>query len=102
MAKKSLEPLTEPMYYVLLSLYRKDFCGADLSSYVQELTDGRVRLGPGTLYTILSLFQKEKLIYKVLSEGRKITYGITQEGKELYENEMKRLRKCLEDAERSV
>ena len=101
MAKKSLDPLTEPMFYVLLSLYRKDLCGADISSYVQELTDGRVRLGPGTLYTMLSLFQKEKLICKVFSEGRRITYGITPEGKELYENEVRRLRKCLSDAERN-
>ena len=102
MAKKALDPLTEPMFYVLLCLFRQDFCGADIASYVQEITDGRVKLGPGTLYTILSLFQKEKLIYKVSSEGRKITYGITAEGRELYENEVQRLRKCLQDAESNI
>ena len=59
MAKKSLEPLTEPMFYILLCFHRSDMCGTEISSYVNDLTDGRVKLGPGTLYSLLSLFQAE-------------------------------------------
>jgi len=101
MAKKSLDPLTEPMFYILLCFHRGEMCGVDITNYIDRLTDGRVRPGPGTLYTILSLFQQEKVIEKVSSEGRRITYRITDKGEEIYRNEVARLRKCLEDTEKN-
>ena len=55
-------------------------------------------MGPGTLYTILSNFQKEGLIDRVSSEGRKITYSITETGRSIYEAEIKRLKQCIADA----
>lgn len=99
MAKKSLYPLTEPMYYVLMCFHRSDMCGTEIADYVRTLTGDRVHLGPGTLYTILSTFQSESVIEKVSSQGRKITYRITEKGEKLYQNELARLRACLRDAE---
>ena len=55
-------------------------------------------MGPGTLYTILSNFQKEGLIDRVSSEGRKITYSITETGRGIYEAEINRLKQCIADA----
>ena len=40
-----------------------------------------------------------KLIKKVDSQGRKITYAITEKGRKLYEDELSRLRQCIIDAE---
>ena len=61
MAKKSLYPLTEPMYYVLMCFHRGEKCGTEIAEYVRTLTGDRVHLGPGTLYTILSTFQCDRL-----------------------------------------
>lgn len=99
MAKKSLYPLTEPMFYVLLCFNRTDMCGTDVAEYVRKLTSDRIILGPGTLYTILSSFQSEKIIEKVSVDGRRITYSITEKGRELYKSELARLKLCLHDAE---
>ena len=99
MAKKSLYPLTEPMFYVLMCFHRGAMCGTEIAEYVRTLTGGRVNLGPGTLYTILSTYQSENVIEKVSSEGRKITYSITEKGEELYADELARLKACLADAE---
>ena len=97
MAKKSLYPLTEPMFYVLLCFSRTDMCGSDIAEYVRKLTSDRIVLGPGTLYSILSTFQSEKIIDKISVDGR-ITYSITDKGRELYQSELARLRMCLKDA----
>lgn len=99
MAKKSLDPITEPMFYVLLCFNRTEMCGSEIAGYVRKITNGRVALGPGTLYSILLTFQNEKLIEKVSVEGRRITYAITEKGENVYQLEIERLKKCLKDSE---
>ena len=58
MSKKALDTLTETMFYVLMAFSRQDMCGTEIAGYVKDITGGRVSMGPGTLYTILSNFQK--------------------------------------------
>ncbi|MDO4861013.1 MAG: helix-turn-helix transcriptional regulator, partial [Bacillota bacterium] len=65
-----------------------------------SLTSDRVRLGPGTLYSILSTFQDEKIIEKMEPEGRRIPYRMTDKGEQLFQEEVQRLRKCLADVDR--
>ena len=98
MPKRAFETLTETMFYVLLAFHRQKMCGTQVAGYVKELSRGRVSMGPGTLYTILSSFQKEGLIEKVSSQGRMITYKITPKGEKCFSEETERLRQCLEDA----
>ena len=59
-----------------------------------------MRIGPGTLYTILGSFQKAGLIVETETEGRRRTYDMTELGRERYEAELARLRQCVEDADR--
>lgn len=101
MAKKSLETLTEAMYYVLLALRGRELCGTEIADYIARLTGGRVRLGPGTLYTVLGIFEKEEVIRLVREEGRKRTYRVTEKGSCMLVAETERLRRCLADGERS-
>ena len=89
------------MYYVLLSLLHQDRCGIEIVHFVDDLTGGQVPLGPGTLYTILGKFEEEGLIRETAVQGRKRTYGITDEGRALYAHELARLRRCVRDGERS-
>lgn len=100
MPKKALEPITESMYYVLLCLHEKSMSGSEIAECVRDLTSDRVRLGPGTLYSILSTFQDEKIIEKMESEGRRIPYRMTDKGEQLFQEEVQRLQKCLADVDR--
>lgn len=99
MGGKSRGPLTEPMFYVLMAFLHGEMCGIDVADFVEKKTRGRVKLGPGTLYTLLNKFQDEALIEEIDVEGRKRTYRLTAKGREAYEEELERLRACLRDAE---
>lgn len=99
MSRKSLDTLTETMFYVLMALTKGERCGTEIAFYIAEKTKGRVRLGPGTLYTILAGFEEKKLILETAVEGRKRTYRITEKGLAIYDDELERLRKCVADAE---
>lgn len=99
MPKKSMEILTESMFYCLMALNRSPMCGIDIAAYVDGKTRGRVQLGPATLYTILGKFEKEQYIEETAVTGRKRTYAITAKGREAYEEELNRLKACIADAE---
>ena len=99
MPRKSMDILTESMFYVLMALYKEPMCGIDAAAFIEEKTKGRLRIGPATLYTVLAKFEKEKYIQEVLVEGRKRTYKITDKGRRAYEEELARLKQCVLDAE---
>ena len=90
-------PLTEPMYYVLMSFLRREMCGTEVTEFVDRKTKGRVRLGPGTLYTLLARFQDEEMIAETSVDGRKRTYKLTDKGRAAFEEELARLRACVND-----
>jgi len=100
MPKKSMEILTESMFYVLMALNTGDLCGTDIAAFAAQRTGGRVTLGPATLYTVLSKFEKEGYIREVAVEGRKRTYSLTPRGAGAFYEELTRLRMCVADAEK--
>ena len=67
MARKQLQNLTEPMYYILLSLI-EPLHGYGIMKKVETLTKGRVKVGPGTLYSLISRFEKEGIVIKVSTQ----------------------------------
>ena len=81
MGTKERGPLTEPMFYVLMSFLQQEMCGIEITEFVSQKTGGRVVLGPGTLYTLLGKFQEEHLIEETQVEGRKRTYRLTEKGR---------------------
>jgi len=97
--KRSMEQLTESMFYVLMAFFHGEKCGIDAAHFIDERTRGRVQIGPATLYTILAKFEKEKYIRETEVDGRKRTYRITDKGITAYREEVERLRACLADAE---
>lgn len=99
LSKKALGTLTETMFYVLMSFLKTERCGTEVAGFVVQKTRGRVRLGPGTLYTILGKFEEEGLLKEVAVEGRKRTYQLTDQGRALYQEEVARLRACVADAD---
>ena len=99
MSKKALGTLTETMFYVLMAFLKEERCGTEAAEFVARKTKGRVRMGPGTLYTILGRFEEEGLLKEVAVEGRKRTYRLTDRGRALYQEEVARLRACVADAD---
>lgn len=91
------KPLTQPMYYILLSLKEKRH-GYEIMKYIETLTNGRVKVGPGTLYSLLSRFEEDGIIDMVSNEDNKKTYLITTTGKEVLNEEIERLELLLKDA----
>lgn len=102
MGTKERGPLTEPMFYVLMSFLRQEMCGIEITEFVSQKTGGRVVLGPGTLYTLLGKFQEEHLIEETQVEGRKRTYRLTEKGREVYLTELERLKTCVHDGEEAL
>lgn len=100
MPKRSMEQLTESMFYVLMSLTAKPRCGIDIAACIERRTDGRIKLGPATLYTLLAKFEQEKYIKEIRVEGRRRTYRITERGMDAYRAEVERLHACLWDSEK--
>ena len=99
MPKKSMDILTESMFYVLMALLKCPMCGIDIADCIDIRTKGRLQIGPATLYTILGKFEKEGYIRQVSVQGRKRTYEITPKGTNAYRDELARLRQCVLDAE---
>lgn len=96
MAREQLKTLTEPMYYILLALKEKRY-GYEIMKFIKEFTDGRVAIGPGTLYALLGRFENENIIKKISIEERRKNYIITSLGEEILEEERKRLIQLIED-----
>ena len=101
MPKESLRGLTEPMYYVLLSL-RDALCGIEIMARVKEISGGRVAVGPGTLYTMLAKFEENGLIRPVEGEGggKRKSYRITETGKSILRAEYELLARRVEDGKK--
>ena len=96
MAREKYQTLTEQMFYILLCL-QKECCGVDIMELVSDMTEGRVVIGPGTLYTLLDNFLKVGFINETRVEGRKRSYIISELGKNMLEEEYKRLMALTED-----
>ena len=96
MAREQFQNLTEPMYYILMSLL-KERCGVDIMEAVTEVSKDRVKVGPGTLYALLGKFEKENMIRETEVQGRRRSYIITDKGKEILIDEYRRLITMVDD-----
>ncbi|MGL5347199.1 MAG: PadR family transcriptional regulator [Peptostreptococcaceae bacterium] len=90
-------PLTEATYYILLSMVNP-IHGYKLMQNVEEMTNGAVKLGPGTLYGATSKLVKDGIIEQVESEEeRRKSYILTSLGREILKIEYKRLNLLVEN-----
>jgi DNA-binding PadR family transcriptional regulator len=96
MAREQFQNLTEPMYYILMSLLNER-CGVDIMEAVEKISKARVRVGPGTLYNLLGKFEKENMIRETEVQGRKRSYIITEKGKGILLDEYRRLMTMVND-----
>jgi DNA-binding PadR family transcriptional regulator len=104
MPKRKFDPLPAAAFQILLSLSERDQHGYAIMRQVEEQTAGRVRLGPGTLYSSIQALLEERLIEEVepaqapAEDGRKERrrlYRLTSSGRKVARSEADRLADIL-------
>lgn len=98
MPKRKLDPLPSAAFQILLSLVDEDLHGYGIMRQVEDQTCGRMRLGPGTLYSSIQSLLEEKFIEEVdaredakLGRERRRYYRLTSAGRKLARSEAERL-----------
>ena len=89
--------MTETAFYILLSL-KNPRHGYGIIKHVEELTEGRLVLGSGTIYDTLTKMQRDGIIAVFSDEKRKKIYEVTDVGKTLMRHEMIRLKELHANA----
>lgn len=84
-------PLSETTCYTMLCLAEEPLHGYALMQKVNEISQGTVSLGAGTLYTIFSTLEKEALIEMVSEADRRKVYALTPKGKQVLRLQIQRL-----------
>jgi DNA-binding PadR family transcriptional regulator len=102
MPKRKLDPPPAAAFQILLSLAEEDLHGYGIMRQVADQTDGRMRLGPGTLYSSIQSLLEEKFIEEVdpredarLGQERRRYYRLTSAGRKLARTEAERLADLL-------
>jgi len=96
---KRFIPMSETAYYILITLAEENH-GYGIMQEVEKLTEGRLRLGAGTLYGTLGKMENEKIITATSQIDRRKMYKLTDLGKELIRTEINRLEELLKNGKK--
>ena len=102
MPKHRLNPLPAAAFHILMSLADDDLHGYEIMRRVEEQTDGRTRIGPGTLYSSIQTLLDAGFIVEVVSpsgedsnDERRRYYRLTAAGRRAARDEANRLADVL-------
>jgi DNA-binding PadR family transcriptional regulator len=102
MPKRTLDPLPSAAFQILLALAGADLHGYGIMREVAQQTGGRMRLGPGTLYSSIQTLLEAKLIEELdqretakSGQERRRYYRLTAAGRKLARCEAERLAELL-------
>lgn len=90
----SISPLNPRVFYILLSLAEGDRHGYAILKAVESITDGIVRLTPGTLYPLIHQMILKSWIRELpadTADPRRRRYRLTIPGKRAAQTEARRL-----------
>lgn len=96
--RKVYVPMTETAFYILLCLKTPNH-GYGVVQTVEKLTEGAIRLAPGTMYGSLSKMEKDGLIRFVREEEKRKIYEITALGQEVLQTEIARIERLYRIAQ---
>jgi DNA-binding PadR family transcriptional regulator len=93
--QRDLLPLTPAVFFILFALADGEKHGYAVMQQVGVLSDGKVNMGPGTLYTtiqrLLDFSLIEEIAHRNEPEGRRRYYRLTGAGKTLLQAEIGRM-----------
>ncbi|PYC73478.1 PadR family transcriptional regulator [Micromonospora arborensis] len=103
-------PLTPAVLHILLVLSTQERHGYGIMKQVESDSEGKVRMGPGTLYGSIRrmteaglIRESDKKIDPNLDDERRVYYGITALGQQTLAAELQRYRQVVAVAhERSL
>lgn len=90
-------PLSEASFYMLAALEQPSH-GYAIMQKVEAMSGGSVTIGPGTMYGAFNTLEKQKLIVKVAEEDRRKIYALTDLGKEVLAEQVRRLEIMVQGA----
>ena len=100
-------PLNHADFHVMLALADAERHGYAIMLHVEELTDGALRLGPGTLYTSLKRLLTAGMVEESderpvaeLDDARRRYYRLTRLGRKVLDLECERLQEMLRMAQK--
>ena len=95
-----LLPLTPAVFFVLFALANGEKHGYAIMQETKVLSDGKFRMGAGTLYTTIQRLLEMSLIEegKVDAEARRRYYRLTRSGRLVFKAELSRMDKVLKVA----
>ena len=96
--RKVYVPMTETGFYILLCL-QEEMHGYNIVQKVERMTEGDIRISPGTMYGSLGKMEKDGLIEFVREEDKRKIYHITDLGKEVLDLEKKRIQRLFRNVE---
>ena len=98
-------PLTPAMFHILLALADKERHGYEIMREVDERTEGKMRVGPGTLYGSIKRMLNDGLIEELderpdpeLDDERRRYYRLSDLGRRVATAEAERLDKLVKSA----
>jgi DNA-binding PadR family transcriptional regulator len=104
MAKKNTTktPLTPAVFHILLALSTQERHGYGIMKQAESDSQGKVKMGPGTLYGSIGrmieaglIRESDKKIDPEMDDERRIYYKVTGLGKEALAAELERYRQVL-------
>lgn len=99
--KKVYVPMTETAFFILLCLQKPNH-GYGIVQKVEKMTNGVIRLTPGTMYGSLSKMEKDKVIRFIREEDKRKIYQITELGLEVLQIELKRIERLYQIAQEEL
>jgi DNA-binding PadR family transcriptional regulator len=100
---KPVPPLTPAVFHILLALSGSERHGYGIMKQVEVDSEGKVAMGPGTLYGSLKRMLDAGLVREsdgrvdpAMDDERRIYYAITAEGREALRAELERYRHLVD------
>ena len=107
MKSKKAKPLTPAVLHILLALSTSERHGYGIMKQVETDSQGKVNMGPGTLYGSLGrmleaglIRESEKRVDPEIDDERRVYYGITGAGRKALAAELQRYREVVAVAKR--
>lgn len=95
---KKVLPLTETTAYILMALSRP-LHGYGVMQRAETMSEGTVKVGPGTLYGAFSALEKEGLIEKAGEIKRRKLYILTAAGRQVIKEHIRRTQILVKNGE---
>lgn len=102
MAKKNDKPLTPAVLHILLALSTRNRHGYGIMKQVEADSQGKVNMGPGTLYGSIGrmieaglIRESDKKVDPEMDDERRVYYQITGQGRKALKAELERYREVV-------